>query len=55
MKKYKLSSEEEEILEAFHSNALSSSITFAEDKKIAEVAASNFADKSERINIRLKY
>lgn len=55
MKKYKLPSEEQEILDAFHSHALPSSITFAEDKKIAEVAASNFANKSERINIRLKY
>ncbi len=55
MKKYTLSNEEQEILDAFNNGTLVNRNTFAEDKRIAEIAAANFSKKTERINIRLKY
>ena len=55
MQKYKLSQDEQEILDAFSSDTLTISTTNTEDKKVAEIAASNFSKKAERINIRLKY
>ena len=54
MKKYILSDEEQEILNAFNDNLLPVSDTSDEDKRIAQIAAANFTKKAERINIRLK-
>jgi predicted DNA binding CopG/RHH family protein len=55
MKKYELSEEEEEILQAFNENRISrlkpEKLEF--EKKVAREAAKNFRKKSERINIRL--
>lgn len=55
MKKYKLQSEEQELLDSFEKGILPTTTHFAIDKKTAELAADNFLKKTERINIRLKY
>jgi predicted DNA binding CopG/RHH family protein len=55
MRKYKLPSDEQRILDDFYNDTLISSVTSAEDKTIASIAAYNFAKKAERINIRLKH
>ncbi|MCC8406181.1 MAG: CopG family antitoxin [Rickettsia sp.] len=55
MKKYKLTEEEQEILDYFEKGEL---VKLPEEelkkqKEIAKIAAANFFKKSERINIRL--
>ena len=55
MKKYTLSNEEQEILDAFNHDLLPVSDTSEEDKHVAKIAAANFSKKAERINIRLKH
>ncbi|WP_040255928.1 CopG family antitoxin [Rickettsia hoogstraalii] len=55
MKKYKLTEEEQEILDYFEKGEL---VKLPEEelkkqKEIAKIAAANFLKKSERINIRL--
>lgn len=54
VRKYKLSEEEQEILDAFENNELVSVPNVIEEKEIAMIAASNYLKKTARINIRLK-
>ncbi len=54
MRKYKLSEEEQEILDAFENDELVSVPDFIEQKKMLESAASNYLKKTARINIRMK-
>ncbi|QQV75349.1 hypothetical protein H6P87_00903 [Rickettsia tillamookensis] len=55
MKKYKLTEEEQEILDYFEKGELLelSKEELKKQKEIAKIAAANFFKKSERINIRL--
>lgn len=55
MKKYKLSTEEQEILNQFDKKSLIKSNDINNEISDAVIAAANFQKKSDRINIRLKH